>query len=281
MGWKFYVFVLLISGVISCKRGPAEINNDKEFVNQITQDSINQIGLTTTEVMNFEEERQESSFNLWKLIAIVSVVINFILFFFIRWLIRSERKNKRAQDRQHIKEKPFNSEEVYEPRSSTIIQKEVGPSEFRPSVPSIPAKTERISGEEDKKYEVELSLENSSSQSVEDKMVMEPKIFFAEKVSDTGVFTNVSERSDPHKSYFKLMVEKSNQEEAKYEVLDSEFILKQGSNAPDIYLYNACDPENSNQNFISEIVTIEQGIAQLVNGSWHIKQGHKAKIKFQ
>jgi len=96
-----------------------------------------------------------------------------------------------------------------------------------------------------------------------------------------GQSLNVSDQKNEHRTIFKLSLENEKAETAKFEVIDSDFILKMAANSPDTYLYSVCKPENSNQNFSGEIITTKKGIAHKVDGKWKVNDENKATIKFK
>lgn len=108
-----------------------------------------------------------------------------------------------------------------------------------------------------------------------------PIHLYAEKATEDNTFLSVSDQKNDHRSIFKLSLENEESETAQFEVIESDFILKMAANSPDTYLYTVCKPENSNQNFAGEIVTVQKGIAHKVDGKWQVKDENKAKIKFQ
>lgn len=283
MGLKGYVFILLIfSGLYACER--EVLTGDKKEVTVLQesgQDSILQRNQDLIEQERLDSKIEESNFNFWKVIAIVSLILNGILIFITRKLIQSKRKKRNSFGKG-------TSEDVI--RSRTHSNPSESLSLLKDEIPPPNSKTEKSDNpinsledtEEERTVEIELSVNTSNAQEVENRPVsVIPVVLFAEKAMETGVFSNVSEKLDPYKSYFKFTLSLDNKDKAEFEVLDSEFILKKGANQPDLYLYTVCDPENSNQNFTGEIVTIKKGIAELVNDNWQVKKGNKAKIKFQ
>lgn len=106
-------------------------------------------------------------------------------------------------------------------------------------------------------------------------------IFFGSKTSDEREFLDITSELEQNKSIFKLVKTKSNPNFAEFEViLESDYIKRNVSNAPDHYLYKVCRPENSNQNFNKGIETVKKGIATYVEGKWIVKDGNLAIIKF-
>lgn len=114
-----------------------------------------------------------------------------------------------------------------------------------------------------------------------EKEVKPPIHLFAEKATENSAFTSVSDQKNEHRSIFKLSLENEQAETAQFEVIDSDFIYRMVVNSPDTYLYTVCKPENSNQNFAGEIITVQKGIAHKLDGKWQVKDENKAKIKFQ
>lgn len=109
-----------------------------------------------------------------------------------------------------------------------------------------------------------------------------PKVtLYAGKPSEAKTFTAISSQQDEHKSIFRLTLENREADRAQFEVVENEYIMKMIANSPDTYLYNACNPENSNQNFDGRILTTKKGIASLVDGEWRVNDEDKATIKFQ
>src|SRR5690606_9430124 len=131
---------------------------------------------------------------------------------------------------QRVEQSPFNQEAEVKVHSATTLPNDFGTKEIK----------EQQFQDDDKKIVVDLTVSPTQENEII-KNPEVPKILYAEKAKETGEFSGVSKELDPHISFFKLFVSKSNREEAEFEVLDSDFILIQGSNAPDIYLYNACD----------------------------------------
>lgn len=277
MGRIVCLLVLFIFSVASCSRDQAKPNKVTEVVSSQELDTVNGIDQVNLDPVIEKTEIQDAGFNFWQGIAFVSLLINFGFFGLIVLYFLKKKKNKSKTKgnvqsnsgfNQGVEQSPFNHSA--DAPSSTISPQYVGDREVK----------EQVYQDDEKKVEVELNISGTQeNEIIKDPEV--PKILYAEKVKETGEFYGVSKELDPHKSFFKLFVSKFNKEEAEFEVMDSNFILRLGSNAPDIYLYNACDPENSNQDFTSEIITTSRGIAELVHGKWRVKQGNKAKIKFQ
>ncbi len=134
--------------------------------------------------------------------------------------------------------------------------------------------------DDEKTHEKVWSINNTTSKPAQQE-VKQPVHLFAEKATEDSTFSSVSDQKNDHRTIFKLSLENEQAETAHFEVIDSDFIFKMAANSPDTYLYTVCKPENSNQNFAGEIITVKKGIAHKVDGKWQVKDENKAKIKFQ
>lgn len=226
-----------------------------------------------------EDKSKNPLWNWWMIIGLSSLTLN--LFFIFRLVKSSFKKeelrsqlNELKNEQKDLKFKILNLESEnnkLKDNKKTKISKINAPKKDLQS-----EKKQNL--DDEKSPEISLSVENSNSTNIPAK---KPTTLYAEKADDSGVFSQVSEVKDEYKSIFKFSLKNMSADTAYFEILNSEYILKMVANSPDIYLYMSCKPENSNQNFTSEIVTKQKGIAENIDGQWRVKKGNKAIIKFQ
>lgn len=232
------------------------------------------------------KEQPESLINWWMYSTIGLGAISLILFLLLTKTVRS--KNHYKERKEDYKSKFRNQQaELFRLRNKkneTIVRNQRlknKTSKFG-KIPVTQTKTEIAAHNNDEKpVEVELSVQNNNSYSPSPGDAKKPVNLYAEKATEANTFSCVSDHKNEYKSIFKFYLEDENADEAYFEVLNGEYILKMAVNSPDTYLFNVCAPLNSNQNFTREIITAEQGIAHKIEGKWKVKQGNKAKIKFQ
>jgi hypothetical protein len=230
----------------------------------------------------------ESGMDWWMTIAIASLTFNVIIISLLIYVIR--RKKYHTERKEHYK-----GRKEYYKKEFLKIQESLKPREIRNSRPNPrhqpiqikrkqnppvqKAIEKKTTFEDEKPVEVPLSVH--STEKLRESELLKPITLFAEKATDDKIFTSVSNQKNEHKSIFKLILDNSDSEKAKFEIVDSDFILKMAANSPDTYLYPVCKPENSNQNYSGEIVTTKRGIAHKVDGKWKVNEEDKATIKFQ
>ncbi|MGY5846615.1 hypothetical protein ACW6QP_04285 [Salegentibacter sp. HM20] len=223
-----------------------------------------------------------SGYNWWMFGAIASLLLNFMLIFLLRKTVKSKEAYKDRKDHYKAENHSLNT------RISQLISDNNTVIQQYQKLKTGKTSTNRLNYQKrqspvydnEKPVEVELEVINSSKAENE-KINPHPINLYAEKATDNQIFSQVSDQQDQHKSIFKLTLDNENAETAKFEVIDSEFILKLVVNSPDTYLYPVCKPENNNQNFSGEILTTKPGIAHRVDGKWQVKDENKARIKFQ
>lgn len=295
------LFILLIFINFSCSRDPSsEIPNEKNQV-EIKENKLN-----IKDSTSFEENKDKidsstqplqtnksldsnsapnsytSKYNFWMFGFLISIVIIFILLWF---LIKKHFENENLYVRKkHYKEeynKKFGEYIALQNEKSELQNKYEKEKKIHQSKNDLKEITQaKKLGDEDEKSE-EIVFDIGNTTSTPHQITKKSFVLYAEKASENGTFTNVLEQKNEHKSIFKLTLEDEHAEIAEFEVLDTDFILKLAANSPDTYLYHVCKPENSNQNFSDEIVTIKKGVAHKVDGKWMIKGDNKATIKFQ
>lgn len=232
-------------------------------------------------------ETKSNGFNWWISVSIVSFLFNLILI----WLLYQTVKTKNRYKKERNKIKKENKENEKKSRtylsklnklendknsSSNIRQRNINKVSDTPD-----SRTQNQINSQDDQIQEAIKLDIDNGTSHPQQITNKPINLYAEKASENGTFSNVTEQKDIHKSIFKLILKDETSTTAEFEVLDTDFILKLAANSPDTYLYSVCKPENSNQNFSDEIITIKKGVAHKVDGKWIVKNDNKATIKFQ
>ncbi|RRO12345.1 hypothetical protein [Flavobacteriaceae bacterium 14752] len=231
---------------------------------------------------NLASNSYTSKYNFWMFGFLISIVTIFILLWF---LIKKHFKNEELfQKKEHYKNnynKIFNQLKSLQDEKNEFQKKYTKENKINKSKNDLKeiTQTKKLGNKDEKSEEIVFDIDNGTS--APQQSIKKPITLYAEKTSENGMFSNVSEQKDIHKSIFKLILKDETSTTAEFEVLDTDFILKLAANSPDTYLYSVCKPENSNQNFNGEIVTIKKGIAHKVDGKWVIKNDNKATIKFQ
>lgn len=309
---KNTILILFLCISLSCERGtqePIEIQETQQWSKNLTNsaESDKELDSVTQDTSSENESKAQNSSNIqspkivdsfsdpsnkidgtgwnwWMICAIISVVLNLLLLVI---LIRIDNKrNELEQGKSHYKEKSKRLEirlkKISEENKSLL--KEIQKLKKQSLQKTTGQKANLIASQEkyddEKPVEYPLSVNSTSSVSPE-QPAKEPVNLYAEKATEGNIFTSVSEQKNEHKSIFKLFLEDENAKTAKFEILDSEFILRMAANSPDTYLYTVCKPENSNQNFAGEIITVQKGVAHKIDGKWQVEDENKAKIKFQ
>ncbi|WP_159039984.1 hypothetical protein [Christiangramia fulva] len=232
------------------------------------------------------EESRNSGWNWWLYGALFSIIFNLILIFLLLKTINSKNTYKWERDDITIGKDKYKEEaKFYKERLAALEdekRKKQVPKTESPNT-SVPQKTPNSSIDtEEKAVEVDLSVESSSSRNRnQTEIISRPVIFYSEKANENKIFTSVSEQKNEYKSIFKLILDNIDSDKAAFEIVDSDFVLRMAANSPDTYLYPVCKPENSNQNYSSEIITTKRGIAHKVDGKWQVNEQDKATIKFQ
>jgi hypothetical protein len=307
-----FLFLLLLS-IFSCNRNPANFEKNetqKSFdtesksrieTQEITKDSVlaskkkdstivkggqNQsdhkknISQSSDTNFNTKDSYKPPFWNWWMIVAISLFLLNIVL---IWEAFRVHRANDKLSARKsHYKKKSEglnNKLENIKRENNSSIQESKNKQKDNPindndSNPN----TNQLKNNDEKSPEISLSLENLN---FINKPAEKPITLYAEKADEHGVFSQVSEQKNEHKSIFKFYLHDKNDDTAHFEIIDSNFILKMVANSPDIYLYTVCKPENNNQNFTGEIITTQRGIAHKVEGCWKLQDENKAIIKFQ
>lgn len=225
---------------------------------------------------------RSSGRNWWMIGTIVSIGLNFILFGLLVKTINSKNEYKRQRNDIEIGKNKYKNEALRLSSKLDDLEKKkinVGRKPTNSPNPHNSPKKEQIFDDE-KSHEVVWPVNNVAAKHTSQE-VKQPVSLFAEKATEDSTFSSVSDQKNEHRTIFKLSLENEQAETAQFEVIDSDFILKMAANSPDTYLYTVCKPENSNQNFAGEIITVEKGIAHKVDGKWQVKDENKAKIKFQ
>jgi len=307
-----FLFLLLLS-IFSCNRNPADFTKNetqKSFdteskskieTQEITKDSVlaskkkdstivkggqNQsdhkknISQSSDTNFNTKDSYKPSFWNWWMIVAISLFLLNIVL---IWEIFRVHRANDKlsARKSQHKEMSEMLSFELknIKKKNDILLQKlkdkqKDNPINDNDSNPN----TNQLKNNDEKSPEISLSLENLN---FINKPTEKPITLYAEKADEHGIFSQVSEQKNEHKSIFKFYLHDKNDDTAHFEIIDSNFILKMVANSPDIYLYTVCKPENNNQNFTGEIFTTQRGIAHKVEGCWKLQDENKAIIKFQ
>lgn len=227
------------------------------------------------------------SWSLAEKVLLGSILLNLLL---IGQFIRLFRRNTSLNivvDEQNTKLNNKNSE-IWKLKTDIQQKNNRNANQFQQKKPEkVINEVKRFQGNqgksdslEEKSHEVILDhkITTPSSPTVETKPQI---ILYAGKPSDANTFSAVSSQQDQHRSIFKLILENKEADNAKFEVIENEYILKMAANSPDTYLYHVCKPENSNQNFDGRILTTEKGTARLLDGKWKVNDEDKATIKFQ
>lgn len=232
-------------------------------------------------------ESSNSGFNWWINVSLVLFLINLILILSLYQV--NKYKNRYKKQRDDLKKEKEYYERIYNLNNSKLEKiekdKNLSSNTNQKNIKKVSDTTDsrtqnQINSQEDEiQKAVELQVDNGTSHPQQ--ITNKPITLYAEKASENGTFSNVSEQKDIHKSIFKLILIDEKSINAEFEVLDTDFILKLAANSPDTYLYSVCKPENSNQNFSDEIITIKKGVAHKVDGKWIVKNDNKATIKFQ
>lgn len=246
--------------------------------------------------LQVEENREDGIENanfvsIWWLIgAIVSIVFNLILFGLLLKTINFKDKYKWERDDMEKGKDKYKSKynDLIKSQESSQLK---GYNNFPNKENKITSKSNNSKSTNPKVSEIKVEDDEKSPEVVWPINNTTPKLaqneekqsvsLFAEKASEDSTFSNISDQQNDHRSIFKLSLDSEQAEIAQFEVIDSDFILKMVANSPDTYLYKVCKPENSNQNFAGEIITVQKGIAHKVDGKWQVKDENKAKIKFQ
>jgi hypothetical protein len=226
-----------------------------------------------------EDNSKSPLWNWWMIVGLSSLFLN--LFFVFKLLKSSFTQDRLREEREDLKkqQKKLNSR-----IESLTSNKDKLRSDKKTKLPKNEESKKGLQSEKKQNVDDEKSPDISLSVEVSiltNNPVKEPITLYAEKADDSGVFSQVSEQKDEHKSIFKFNLNDINDSTAHFEILNSNFILKLVANSPDIYLFTACKPENSNQNFTEEIITTQKGIAENIDGQWSVKKENKAIIKFQ
>ena len=225
--------------------------------------------------------KSNTGYNWWMIGAIVSLVINLVLFLLLKKTMKSIKKYKKekksfATDYKNLQAR---INESINKKNELFRENQALKSELRHKVKPPPRdkpKQNNDTVDDEKPVEVPLSVNNPP-----DTTIKQPVNLYAEKATEASIFSNVSDQKNEHRSIFKLSLEDRQADTAQFEVLNSDYILKMAVNSPDTYLYTVCKPENSNQNFSGEITTLKKGIAHKIDGKWQVKDENKATIKFQ
>ncbi len=222
--------------------------------------------------------------SIWQIGTLVSIILNIILLLLLIKTMNSLKyqKQRKQKYKDDIFEVNKNASDLIAKNSSIIrnnndLLKKINSTHEKKSV------TNQYHDDEKSAEYIFNNINpnpkiNPTPSSPEDK----PKaVLFAGKPLESKVFTAVSPLQDEHKSIFRLTLENKEAYKAHFEVVENEYIMKMIANSPDTYLYNVCNPENSNQNFDGRILTTKKGIANLIDGEWIVKEENKATIKFQ
>ena len=274
-------------------------NNGKVNEDLIGNDSIDSNEDQTQNVQGSSEPEREMSesemlgqpqttdLNWWLIVAVFSILINVTLLLLLVKTIIAKDKYKRQRNDIEIGKNKYKNEalrlsaklEDFEKKASKGVNKSRDNQTIRkPSTPNaLPKKTPTY--DDEKSPEISLSVNNTEPKTYTSSK--RPINLFAEKANDNKVFSSVTEQKNDHRSVFKLILEDANSEKAEFEIVDSDFILRMVVNSPDTYLYPVCIPENSNQNYSGEIITVKRGVAHKVDGKWKVNEEDKATIKFQ
>jgi hypothetical protein len=224
-------------------------------------------------------------YSWWMISAIISLVITVILFLLLRKTMKSIKKYKREKSSSEadynrllarFNESINKKNELFRENQSLKADLKRKINLSRPDQPKQPNE----SVDDEKAPEVVWSGEKAKANHPQQNVKKSVNLY-AEKATEDSIFSNVSDQKNDHKSIFKLTLEEQQAKTAQFEVLNSDYILKLAVNSPDTYLYTVCKPENSNQNFAGEIITVQKGIAHKLDGKWQVKDENKAKIKFQ
>ena len=262
--------------LIKSKESDSNIKIDRKSQSR-SEKQVSQ-GIDTN--FNTKDSYKPSFWNWWMIVAISLFLLNIVL---IWEIFRVHRANDKLSARKsHYKKKSEglnNKLENIKRENNSSIQESKNKQKDNPindndSNPN----TNQLKNNDEKSPEISLSLENLN---FINKPTEKPITLYAEKADEHGIFSQVSEQKNEHKSIFKFYLHDKNDDTAHFEIIDSNFILKMVANSPDIYLYTVCKPENNNQNFTGEIFTTQRGIAHKVEGCWKLQDENKAIIKFQ
>ena len=262
--------------LIKSKESDSNIKIDRKSQSR-SEKQVSQ-GIDTN--FNTKDSYKPSFWNWWMIVAISLFLLNIVL---IWEIFRVHRANDKlsARKSQHKEMSEMLSFELknIKKKNDILLQKlkdkqKDNPINDNDSNPN----TNQLKNNDEKSPEISLSLENLN---FINKPTEKPITLYAEKADEHGVFSQVSEQKNEHKSIFKFYLHDKNDDTAHFEIIDSNFILKMVANSPDIYLYTVCKPENNNQNFTGEIFTTQRGIAHKVEGCWKLQDENKAIIKFQ
>ena len=262
--------------LIKSKESDSNIKIDRKSQSR-SEKQVSQ-GIDTN--FNTKDSYKPSFWNWWMIVAISLFLLNIVL---IWEIFRVHRANDKlsARKSQHKEMSEMLSFELknIKKKNDILLQKlkdkqKDNPINDNDSNPN----TNQLKNNDEKSPEISLSLENLN---FINKPTEKPITLYAEKADEHGIFSQVSEQKNEHKSIFKFYLHDKNDDTAHFEIIDSNFILKMVANSPDIYLYTVCKPENNNQNFTGEIFTTQRGIAHKVEGCWKLQDENKAIIKFQ
>jgi len=261
----------------------SEISQTNKFIkNKKVLENTDEQNLSKNQQSNkANQENLDKPRSWWQIGAIVSIILNIIL---LLLLLKTRNSLKYQKSRKDIYKKEISvlnnrsndfigeknslirkNNDLVEKLNSTKEKNNVSPKQYSDDVKS-----------------EEIIFNNINSNPTPPPPVNKPKfILYAGKPSDANTLSAVSSQQDEHRSIFKLILENKEAESAKFEVVENGYILKMIANSPDTYLYSVCNPENSNQNFDSSILTTKKGTAYLTDGEWRVNDEDKATIKFQ
>jgi len=275
----------------SLQKKEVENSNDEDSIQGKDEAAAQSSNLSSQKAKNNENQSLEGQGTdswIWKHIGIIfSISLNFILLLLLLYTIKHKNKYKWERDDILIGKEQYKSKfiQTQETLQRTQDEKNIiseNNKVLNNKILSINNNRIHIPQSYDDKKSNEVVLDPNISTPSSTTVVTNPKVtLYAGKPSEVKTFTAVSDQQDEHKSIFRLTMENKEADRAQFEVVENEYIMKMIANSPDTYLYNACNPENSNQNFDGRILTTKKGIAYLVDGEWRVNDEDKATIKFQ
>ena len=290
--FKITLLILAFVFSVSCDRSAEDKFQDSQPSTVVEETEIQPQVVQNSNEPKVEEPasdtgttEQNFGWNWWMIGTVASLGLNFLLIWLLVKTVNAKDSYRRQRDDIEIGKNRYKKEALRLSSKLDDLEKKKINVEGKltnspnPSNPPNTLKKEQTFDDE-KPHEVVWPVNNAEAKHISQE-ITPPVSFFAEKATEDRTFSSVSDQKNEHRSIFKLSLENEQAETAQFEVIDSDFILKMAANSPDTYLYTVCKPENSNQNFTSEIVTTKKGVAHKVDGKWQVKDENKAKIKFQ
>lgn len=207
-----------------------------------------------------------------KSIIILSLFIFILLFFFQHQKLKKEFEKQNKNFENHNNQLKFtnnnrqDSEIIIRDLKSCIVEKDKEIIELKRKLDQI-----------ENKQSIMLDSNNISEDNISEQKGKKIK-YFKSPISD-GTFRNEhqSDEIEFANTMFKFEFQKD-EKTAKFEFCGDEKVIRHAINFSELNIEKVCVYTNTKNNFNTQIITIEPGVAELQGDKWIVTQ--KAKIKF-